>query len=48
MKLTAFRLKDRVHLLDMIEVGLINAATVDRLPSEMRPRLEQLFANPNG
>ena len=48
MKLTAFRLKDRVHLLDMIEVGLINAATVDRLPAELRPRLEQLFADPNG
>jgi len=48
MKLTAFRLKDRVHLLDMIEVGLINAATVDRLPAELRPRLQQLFADPNG
>ncbi len=48
MKLTAFRLKDRVHLLDMIDVGLIDASTADRLPAELRPRLEQLLANPNG
>ena len=46
MKLTAFRLKDRVHLLDMIDVGLIDAATLDRLPPELRPRLEQLLNNP--
>ena len=48
MKLTAFRLKDRVHLLDMIVVGLIVAATLDRLPPELRPRLEQLLNNPDG
>ena len=48
MKLTAFRLKDRVHLLDMIDVGLIDAATLDRLPPELRPRLEQLLNNPDG
>jgi hypothetical protein len=48
MKLTAFRLKDRVHLLDMIDVGLIDAATLDRLPVELRPRLEQLLNNPDG
>jgi len=48
MKLTAFRLKDRVHLLDMIDVGLIDAATLDRIPATLRPRLEQLLANPDG
>jgi hypothetical protein len=48
MKLTAFRLKDRVHLLDMIDVGLIDASTADRLPADLRPRLEELLANPNG
>jgi hypothetical protein len=48
MKLTAFRLKDRVHLLDMIDVGLIDAATLDRIPAALRPRLEQLLANPDG
>jgi hypothetical protein len=48
MKLTAYRLKDRVHLLDMIDVGLIDASTLDRVPVELRPRLEQLLANPEG
>ena len=48
MKLTAFRLKDRVHLLDMIDVGLIDAATLDRLPAALRPRLAELLANPDG
>ena len=43
MKLTAFRDKDRTHLRDMIDVGLIDAATLDRLPPELRPRLEQLL-----
>lgn len=48
MKLTAFRLKDRVHLLDMIDVGLIDASTVARLPPVLQPRLAQLLADPNG
>jgi hypothetical protein len=48
MKLTAFRLKDRVHLLDMIDVGLIDASTIARLPEPLRPRLEELLANPQG
>ena len=48
MKLTAFRLKDRVHLLDMIDVGLVDATTLDRVPAPLRPRLEQLLANPDG
>jgi hypothetical protein len=48
MKLTAFRDKDRTHLRDMIDVGLIDAATLDRLPVELRPRLEQLLNNPDG
>jgi hypothetical protein len=48
MKLTAFRLKDRVHLIDMIDVGLVTAATLDSVPAGLRPRLEQLLANPDG
>ena len=48
MKLTAFRLKDRVHLRDMIDVGLIDASTAARVPPVLRPRLEQLLADPNG
>ena len=48
MKLTAYRLKDRVHLLDMIDVGLIDAATLERVPPALRPRLEDILANPEG
>ena len=48
MKLTAFRDKDRTHLRDMIDVGLIDASTLARLPAVLRPRLEQLLADPHG
>ena len=48
MKLTAFRDKDKTHLRDMIDVGLIDAGTVARLPVELRPRLEELLATPGG
>ena len=48
MKLVAFRLKDRVHLLDMIDVGLIDETTLPRLPEPLRPRLAELLANPGG
>ena len=43
MKLTAFRLKDRVHLLDLLEVGLINETWCERLPSELAERLRELL-----
>ena len=36
MKLTSFRLKDRVHLLDMIDVGLIDASWLNRFPEACR------------
>jgi hypothetical protein len=48
MKLTSFRLKDRVHLLDMIEVGLVNDSWLSRLPSELAARLKELLDNPDG
>jgi hypothetical protein len=48
MKLTSFRLKDRVHLLDMIEVGLVDAAWLPRLASELAARLQQLLDDPEG
>ena len=48
MKLTAFRDKDRTHLRDMIDVGLIDTSTTDRVHPILRPRLEQLLADPNG
>ncbi len=48
MKLTSWRLKDRVHLLDMIQVGLIDATWPARLPPPLAARLQELLDNPNG
>ena len=48
MKLTSYRLKDRVHLLDMIGVGLIDATWTSRLPAELVARLQVLLDNPDG
>jgi hypothetical protein len=48
MKLTSFRLKDRVHLLDMIGVGLLDQSWISRLPAELGPRLQELLDNPDG
>lgn len=46
MKLTSYRLKDRVHLLDMIGVGLIDDAWPSRFPNELAERLQSLLDNP--
>jgi hypothetical protein len=43
MKLTSFRLKDKVHLVDLLEVGLIDETWRDRLPPEIAGRLEELI-----
>ncbi len=48
MKLTAFRLKDRVHLLDLMAVGQIDQTWPARLPPELAARLQQLLDNPDG
>lgn len=47
MKLTSFRLKDRVHLLDLAEVGLIDRAWIERLPPDLAVRLRETLDNPN-
>jgi hypothetical protein len=47
MKLNSFRLKDRVHLVDLIEVGLVDATWPQRLPPELAARLQQLLDNPD-
>ncbi len=47
MKLTSFRLKDQVHLQDLLEVGLIDAAWCERMPPELGARLKGLVDNPN-
>jgi hypothetical protein len=48
MKLTAFRRKDQVHLLDLIGVGLLDATWPTRLPPPLGARLQQLLDDPNG
>jgi hypothetical protein len=48
MKLTSYRLKDRVHLLDMIEVGIVDDTWLPRLPAELAARLKELLDNPDG
>ncbi|MEW6282009.1 MAG: hypothetical protein AB1758_25620 [Candidatus Eremiobacterota bacterium] len=46
MKLNSFRLKDQVHLQDMIEVGLLDASWLDRLPGILADRLKGLMDDP--
>jgi hypothetical protein len=48
MKLTSYRLKDRVHLLDMIEVGLVDSTWLTRFPTPLAERLQALLDHPNG
>ena len=48
MKLTSYRRKDQVHLLDMINVGLIDATWPARFPPPLGDRLQQLLDDPNG
>ena len=48
MKLTSFRDKDRTHLRDLLEVGLIDAEWCDRLPPPLGKRLKELVDNPEG
>jgi hypothetical protein len=48
MKSTSFRLKDRVHIIDMIDVGLIDESWLPRLPDELASRLKELLDNPEG
>lgn len=48
MKLAAFRDKDKMHLRDMIEVGLLDARWMPRLPDELKSRLQWLLDTPGG
>jgi hypothetical protein len=48
MKLTSFRRKDQVHLLDLIDVGLVDASWMERVPAELSARLRELLENPEG
>ena len=48
MKLNSYRLKDRTHLVDMINVGLINTTWPSRFEPELATRLRTLLDDPNG
>jgi hypothetical protein len=47
MKLCAFRDKDRVHLRDLISVGLLDTAWLPRLPEVLRTRLQKILSSPD-
>ncbi|GMU20094.1 MAG: hypothetical protein AMXMBFR13_01940 [Phycisphaerae bacterium] len=48
MKLTSFRDKDRMHLRDLIDVGLVDATWCGGLSTELADRLRALLADPEG
>ena len=47
MKLTSYRLKDQVHLQDLLEVGLIDASWLGRFTPELAERLQRILDNPH-
>jgi len=48
MKLNSFRDKDRMHLRDLIDVGLVDASWLPRCTPEHAARLQQLLDDPDG
>ena len=48
MKLTSNRDKDRTHIRDMIEVGLIDTTWPERFPPELAARLQHILDTPDG
>lgn len=48
MKLTSYRDKDRVHVRDMISIGLIDESWLGKMIPELQTRLQQLLDDPNG
>lgn len=48
MKLLSYRLKDRVHIQDLIGVGLIDASWLPKLPPPLAERLKQILDDPHG
>ncbi len=48
IKLTAYRDKDKTHLRDLIEMGLVDEAWVKRLPPALGDRLQALLDDPLG
>ena len=48
MKLNSNRRKDQTHLLDMLQVGLIDATWPSRFEPPLADRLQTLIDDPNG
>ncbi len=48
MKLIANRDKDRTHLRDMLELGMIDESWIGKYPPELAARLQHLIDTPNG
>lgn len=48
IKLTAFRDKDRTHIRDLIEVGLVDKSWISKLPSVLGERLQSILDTPDG
>ncbi len=46
MKLVSFRDKDRTHLRDLIELGLLDNSWFSRFPAVLGDRLKLLLENP--
>ena len=48
IKLTSYRDKDRVHLRDMMEIGMLDESWLARVPLSLRDRLQALLDDPHG
>jgi hypothetical protein len=48
MKLNSFHRKDQTHLIDMIQVGLIDGTWPERLEPQLGQRLQELLDDPDG
>ncbi len=48
MKLNSYCRKDQVHLLDLLDVGLIDSTWLPRLSPDLAARLQQLIDDPHG
>lgn len=48
IKLTAYRDKDKTHLRDLIEIGLVDQSWTEKLPPALAVRLQALLDDPFG
>lgn len=48
IKLTAYRDKDKTHLRDLIEIGLVDSSWIEKLPRALGDRLQALLDDPFG